>query len=148
MVIIRRFECALEETKDKVVELYKKDPKKPAVFYERESGYPFYNTSEFTLKNLLNDSDNIATNFESYINGFSASVKEILLNLDIYNQIKKLDKSNRLYTIVKKFSEVDLNPRRIDNHTMWDISLKILFIGIQKTLRLVITIHREKLFVY
>ncbi|MGX7108686.1 type I restriction-modification system subunit M [Facklamia miroungae] len=118
MVIIRRFECALEETKDNVVELYKKDPKKPAVFYEREAGYPFYNTSEFTLKNLLNDSDNIAINFESYINGFSPNVKEILTNLDIYNQIKKLDKSNRLYTILKKFSEVDLDPKRIDNHSM------------------------------
>ena len=118
MVIIRRFECALEETKDKVVELYKKDPKKPAVFYERESCYPFYNTSEFNLKNLLNDSDNIASNFENYVNGFSGNVKEILSNLDIYNQIKKLDKSNRLYTIIKKFSEVDLDPRTIDNHKM------------------------------
>lgn len=118
MVIIRRFECALEETKDKVVELYKKDPKKPAIFYERESGYPFYNTSEFNLKNLLNDSDNIASNFENYVNGFSGNVKEILSNLDIYNQIKKLDKSNRLYTIIKKFSEVDLDPRTIDNHKM------------------------------
>lgn len=118
MVIIRRFECALEETKDKVVELYKKDPKKPAVFYERESGYPFFNTSEFNLKNLLNDSDNIASNFKNYVNGFSGNVKEILSNLDIYNQINKLDKSNRLYTIIKKFSEVDLNPRTIDNHKM------------------------------
>ena len=118
MVIIRRFECALEETKDKVVELYKKDPKKPAIFYERESGYPFYNTSEFSLKNLLNDSDNIADNFKSYIDSFSANVKEILVNLEIKNQINKLDKSNRLYTIVKKFSEVDLDPKKIDNHTM------------------------------
>ncbi|EEI82532.1 type I restriction-modification system subunit M N-terminal domain-containing protein [Anaerococcus tetradius] len=118
MVIIRRFECALEETKDKVVELYKKDPKKPAIFYERESGYPFYNTSEFNLKNLLNDSDNIASNFENYVNGFSGNVKGILSNLDIYNQIKKLDKSNRLYIIIKKFSEVDLDPRTIDNHKM------------------------------
>lgn len=112
MVIIRRFECALEETKDKVVELYKKDSKKPAIFYERESGYPFYNTSEFSLKNLLNDSDNIADNFKNYIDSFSANVKEILVNLEIKNQINKLDKSNRLYTIVKKFSEVDLNPKR------------------------------------
>ena len=118
MVIIRRFECALDETKEKVIKLYEQDARKPSQFYERESGYPFYNTSRFTLKTLLDDSDNIESNFNSYIDGFSENVKEILNHLDIKNQIKKMNKANRLYGVVKKFSEIDFNPKTIDNHKM------------------------------
>lgn len=87
MVIIRRFECALEEKKEKFINYYEKNPNKPAQFYEKETGYPFYNTSKYSLKKLLDDSDNIESNFNSYIDAFSENVKEILNNLEIKNQI-------------------------------------------------------------
>ena len=80
--------------------------------------YPFYNTSEFTLAKLLNDSDNIASNFQSYIEGFSANVQTIINNLDFTKQIEKMDKNNRLYSVVKKFSEIDFNPKSIDGMKM------------------------------
>ena len=118
MVIIRRFECALEEKKEKFINYYEKNPNKPAQFYEKETGYPFYNTSKYSLKKLLDDSDNIESNFNSYIDAFSENVKEILNNLEIKNQIKKMNKSNRLYSVVKKFSEIDFNPKTVDNHKM------------------------------
>jgi len=118
MVIIRRFECALAATKQAVVDKHKMNPNIPAALLEKESGYPFYNTSEFTLARLLNDSDNIASNFQSYIEGFSANVQTILNNLDITKQIEKLDKNNRLYGIVKKFSEIDFDPNSVDGMRM------------------------------
>lgn len=118
MVIIRRFECALEETKESFIEYYENNPSKPAQFYEKKTGYPFYNTSKYSLKKLLDDSDNIESNFNSYIDGFSENVKEILNNLEIKNQIKKMNKNNRLYNVVKKFSEIDFNPKTVDNHKM------------------------------
>lgn len=118
MVIIRRFECALEETKESFIEYYENNPSKPAQFYEKKTGYPFYNTSKYSLKKLLDDSDSIEPNFNSYIDGFSENVKEILNNLEIKNQIKKMNKNNRLYNVVKKFSEIDFNPKTVDNHKM------------------------------
>ena len=118
MVIIRRFECALEETKESFIEYYENNPNKPAQFYEKKTGYPFYNTSKYSLKKLLDDSDGIESNFNSYIDGFSENVKEILNNLEIKNQIKKMNKNNRLYSVVKKFSEIDINPKTVDNHKM------------------------------
>lgn len=118
MVIIRRFECALAEKKQAVVDKFKANPKLPAALLEQASGYPFYNTSEFTLARLLNDSDNLAENFVSYVEGFSANVQAILNNLDITKQIEKLDKNNRLYGIVKKFSEIDFDPKSIDGMKM------------------------------
>ena len=118
MVIIRRFECALAESKQAVVDKYKANPKTPAALLEKVSGYPFYNTSEFTLARLLNDSDNIAENFISYIEGFSANVQMILGNLEFKKQIEKMDKNNRLYGVVKKFSEIDFDPKSIDGMKM------------------------------
>lgn len=72
MTIIRRFECALEPTKEKVVEQYEKNPNYPAKAMYRISGFQFYNTSRFTLAELCNDPDHLADNFVSYIQGFSS----------------------------------------------------------------------------
>lgn len=118
MVIIRRFECALEEKKDLVIKKYESNPNAPAAILNQVSGFPFYNTSKFNLKNLLNDSDNIATNFENYIEGFSANIQTILSNLEFKTQITKMDKSNRLYGVVKKFSELNLSITNIDSMKM------------------------------
>lgn len=118
MVIIRRFECALEKTKDNVVAQYKKMPNYPAKAMCKLSGYQFYNTSEFNLARLLNDSSNIAENFRSYIKGFSSNVQEIIRGLRFDNEITELDESDLLYNIVKAFSEIDLHPERIDNIKM------------------------------
>lgn len=119
MVIIRRFECALEKTKDSVVSKKESNPNLPAALLCQISGYPFYNTSKFTLTNLLNDSDSIATNLKSYIEGFSANIQLILEKLLKFSiQIDKLDKSNRLYSVVKKFSELDLYPDHVDSMKM------------------------------
>lgn len=118
MVIIRRFECALEKTKDKVVEQFKKKPNYPAKAMCRLSGYQFYNTSEYTLGELLNDSDHLAANFKSYLGGFSANVQDIIRSLDFEKQIDKMAKHNRLLSVITAFSELDLNPETIDNMKM------------------------------
>jgi len=118
MVIIRRFECALEETKAAVVEKHKQMPTYPAKAMYKISGYRFYNTSEYSLAELVNDADHLAANFKSYINGFSANIQDIIKNLEFDKQIDKMDKHNRLLSVVKAFSELDLNPATIDNMKM------------------------------
>ena len=118
MVIIRRFECALAPTKQKVVDQFKANPAYPAKAMYRVSGYQFYNTSEFDLAELVNDADHLAANFKSYIQGFSANIQDIIKSLDFDKQIDKMDKNNRLLSVVKAFSELDLNPMTIDNVKM------------------------------
>lgn len=118
MTIIRRFECTLTDTKDAVVKQFKKIPTYPTKAMYKISGYQFYNTSEFTLAELVNDSEHLATNFKSYINGFSANIQDIIKNLEFDKQIDKMDKHNRLLSVVKAFSELDLNPKTIDNMKM------------------------------
>lgn len=118
MTIIRRFECALESKKQKVIDLYKQNPTYPSQRFERESGYQFYNTSEFDLKELCNDQDHLLENFKEYINGFSANVQAILKNLSIFSHIEKMETGGCLYTVVKAFSELDLNPATYDSIKM------------------------------
>lgn len=118
MVIIRRFECALAPTKKKVLETFAANPNYPAKAMYRVSGYQFYNTSGFDLAELVNDSEHLAANFKAYIQGFSANIQDIIRSLDFDKQIDKMDKNNRLLSVVKAFSELDLDPRTIDNVKM------------------------------
>ena len=118
MTILRRFECALAPTKSKVVEQYKKNPNYPEKAMQRLSGYQFYNTSRFDFAELCNDSEHLAANLTAYIEGFSANVQGIIRNLEFDRQIEKMDKHNRLYSVVKAFSELDLDPKTIDGMKM------------------------------
>ena len=122
MTIIRRFECALAPTKDAVVAQFEANPAYPTKAMYRVSGFQFFNTSRYTLAELVNDSDHLAANFRSYLQGFSPNVLEILMSaekgLDFGKQIDKMDKNNRLLSVVKAFSELDLDPRTIDNVKM------------------------------
>lgn len=118
MTIIRRFECALAATKEAVVAKFKKNPAYPSKAMYRISGYDFYNTSEYTLAELCNDADHLADNFKNYLEGFSANVQEIIKSLAFYDEIEKMDENNRLYAVVKAFSELDLDPQSIDSIKM------------------------------
>lgn len=118
MTILRRFECALAPTKKAVVEQFEKNPNYPELAMKRLSGYQFYNTSRFDLAELCNDSEHLAANLTAYIEGFSANVQGIIRNLEFDRQIDKMDKHNRLYSVVKAFSELDLNPKTIDGMKM------------------------------
>lgn len=118
MTIIRRFECALEETKEKVLEKHKENPNYPIPAMYKISGYHFFNTNKHTLKKLLNAPDHLVENFKSYIKGFSPNIQDILNNLEFDKEIDKLHQYDRLYNIIKSFSELDLNPLTTDNMKM------------------------------
>ncbi len=118
MTIVRRFECALSDTKQQVVDLYDKNPDYPSKAFEKITGYQFYNVSSFTLKELINDPDNLASNFKDYINGFSDNVQDIFKQLKLSEHIETMDEGGCLYTVVKAFSELDLNPKTYDSIKM------------------------------
>ena len=118
MVIIRRFECALKDTKDAVVQKFKENPSYPVKAMYRISGHQFYNTSEYTLKELTNESEKIASNFKSYISGFSTNIQDILKELNMTDHINKMEKDGCLFSVVKAFSELDLSPETYDSIKM------------------------------
>jgi len=100
MTVLRRLDCVLEPTKEKVLNRLKKlqDSKVKNVepILCRVSGVPFYNTSRFTFEKLKGDPDNIAANLTNYIKGFSSRAREIIEHFGFEEHIAKLDKANRL----------------------------------------------------
>ena len=129
MVVLRRLDCVLEPTKEAVVAEYQRlvaagtpenaIPRLLTRVVDKGRKQPLYNTSPFTFQKLLGDSENIAPNLVSYINGFSETARAIFDKFKFGEQIEKLDASNRLYTIVKAMAEVDLHPNNgIDNLQM------------------------------
>ena len=134
MIVLRRLDCVLEESKEAVVKKYEQlkaqgqsDDVIDKILGKTASGdrnQPLYNTSPYTFKKLLADSDNIARNLVSYIHGFSPKAREIFEKFKFEDEITKLEDANRLYMIIKEFVQtengkaIDLHPDRISNLQM------------------------------
>ena len=118
MFVLARLEAALLPTKEKVLAQFQSNPSTPEKIFESLTGYKYYNTSKHTLKNLLNEPDAIKDNFLDYLDGYSKRVKDIIENLKFKEQVDTLASTGRLFTVVKKFSELDLSPSSIDSMRM------------------------------
>lgn len=118
MTILRRLECALEPQKEAVLAKFAENPNYPPKAMYRISGYQFYNTSPYTLKELCNEPDNIKSNFKVYIQGFSAEVQEIFNGLEMFSHIDKMDKDGCLFSVVQAFADLDLDPKTYDSIKM------------------------------
>jgi type I restriction enzyme M protein len=120
--IVRRLDCVLEKTKDAVVEKHARSKGLNEEALEKVlnkvSGQKFHNSSKYDFNKLLADSNNIARNMRSYINGFSGNAREILEKFKFEDKIADLDKKNLLFLVTEKFAAFDLHPKRITNMEM------------------------------
>lgn len=138
LTVLRRFDCVLEPTKNKVLEAYKKVKGKSenvvSAHLRTITGVPFYNVSLLNFRKLLDDPDQIALNLNSYIKDFSENVRQIMERMEFGIQIQKMHEKNLLYEVVKKFAsdEVDLSPGRIDNVQMGYIFEELIRIGAEQ----------------
>ncbi|WP_100615375.1 type I restriction-modification system subunit M [Confluentibacter citreus] len=119
MVVLRRLDALLEPTKEAVMEelAFQRDE---AGFTEWDdkgltevTSYVFYNTSEWTLQRLHNTATNsqqlLLANFEDYLNGFSANVKEIIEKFKLRSQIRHMASKDVLLDVLEKFTSPDIN---------------------------------------
>ena len=118
MAVIKRFHDCLLPTHDKVLETYEKIKHlavKEGFLRTATGGYHFYNTSPFTFERLKTDPENIKANFESFINGFSDNVIDILANMGFFNQIDRMSDAGVLYQVISDFCEenADMSPDKI-----------------------------------
>lgn len=118
--VLRRLDALLVPTKDKVLEanafLIKQniDDKKAL---ESQSGYPFWNISKFTFETLMNDADNIDTNLEAYLDGYSPNVQEIISKFKLRNQLETMKEAGVTYLLIEKLcnKEINLSPNEAKN---------------------------------
>lgn len=122
LTVLRRLDCVLEKTKAEVLKKYEQvktmniqnlDP-----ILNKVAGYNFHNSSLFDFDKLIADPNNIAANLRNYINGFSEEAREIIEQFEFDNQITRLEDSNLLFMVLKRFQEVDLHPETISSMEM------------------------------
>ena len=132
MTVLRRLDVVLEPTKQAVRDM------KAALDREMitnqddalrsASGKAFYNTSPFLLSDLKSRAtqQKLKDDFETYLDGFSPNVQDILTNFEFRNQIPRLSKADALGQLIEKFLDKDINLSPypvgdlpgLDNHSM------------------------------
>ena len=125
LTVLRRLDCVLEETKEKVIAEHKKlkaegkyDGETIEKMINRKFKLTFHNTSEFTFQKLLGDPDKLAANLINFMAGFSTRARRIIEKFNFADEIEKLEEANRLYEVVKEIAAVDLHPDTIPNIAM------------------------------
>ena len=115
MTVLRRFDAVLEPTKQAVLDMKASLDKARVTNQEaalrQAAGQPFYNTSKFTLRDLRNRANRqqLKSDFEAFLDGFSPNVQEILENFEFRNQIPRLSKADALGTLIEKLLSPDIN---------------------------------------
>ncbi len=114
LTVLRRLDCVLKPTKQKVLDFLpkikdKSDSAKDLIL-NNKSGHNFHNRSKFDFEKLKDEPDKVAANLRNYINGFSASAREIIEYFNFDDQIERMDDPNSdiLFLIIKEFAEIDL----------------------------------------
>jgi type I restriction enzyme M protein len=128
-VVLRRLDCTLEKDKDLAINLYneyKSQVEDPSRIILGKIKTTFFNHSSYDLNRLRQDPVNVMKNFNNYLNGYSENVVEIVENFQLEKPIEKLNKNNRLYEFIEKFSEIDLHPNIVSNFQMGQIFEELL----------------------
>lgn len=117
--VLRRLECVLEPTRDKVRSQYeamKASGVDMDLILPTTAGATFYNVSQFSLGSV--GSTSTRANLEDYIAKFSANARQVFEHFAFDRWLEKLEKANLLYLVAQKFAAVDLHPDMISNHEM------------------------------
>ena len=164
LIVIRRFDCLLDDYDREIIksvyeeyDFLPEEERDELVIVDLKENHDidlqFYNVSDFTWKKLLDDSENIKSNFEEYLNGFSNNAKEIIGKFKFKDEINQLDKKDKLYAVLSKMYEVDLHINSVSNNKMGYIYEEMLrrftensAAGEQYTPREVIRLCMEMLF--
>ena len=124
LVVLRRFDCVLADTKDAVVAEAKRraggkiegdalDSKLNQV-----AGHRFHNHAPYDFKKLLGDPNDIRHHLIDYIKGFSKNVRDIFDYFEFSAEIERMDEAGILFLIIKEIAAVDLHPVKVKNDQM------------------------------
>src|SRR6056297_3256215 len=120
--LLRRLECVLEPTREEAAKMHKMAVENGLdvdVILRQATGYPFYNTSSYSLETL--GSGRTRQNLEDYIAKFSGNARVIFEQFDFINTISQMDKKGVLYKICQNFAAIDLHPDAVPERTMSNV---------------------------
>ena len=115
MIVLRRFDAVLEDTKKEVLAM--KERLTAANIIQQDealcavAGQAFCNSSPFTLKDLKSrtNSQQLKLDFIAYLDGFSANVQDIITKFKFRNEIDPLVEGGVLGLLIEKFVDNRIN---------------------------------------
>lgn len=115
MIVLRRFDAVLEDTKKEVLAM--KERLTAANIIQQDealcavAGQAFCNSSPFTLKDLKSrtNSQQLKLDFIAYLDGFSANVQDIITKFKFRNEIDTLVEGGVLGLFIEKFVDNRIN---------------------------------------
>jgi type I restriction enzyme M protein len=128
-VVLRRLDCVLEGKKDDILKVHREYQDKfddTSKIIHSKLNIKFSNYSEYDLRRLKDEPNKLSENFYDYLSSFSTNVQDIIQNFGLQKHIDKLEKNNKLYLLVEKFTDIDLHPSNVDNHVMGNIFEELL----------------------
>lgn len=120
--LLRRLECVLEPTRDKVREAHTKFKDKgldTALILRQTAALPFYNTSQYSLATL--GATKTKSNLEAYVAGFSDNARVIFDQFNFTDTIARLARVDILFKISQNFANTDLHPDVVPDRVMSNI---------------------------
>lgn len=120
--LLRRLECVLEPTREKVREAHAKFKDKGldiGLILRQTAGLPFYNTSQYALSTL--GATKTKSNLEAYIAGFSDNARVIFDQFNFTDTIARLARADILFKICQNFANTDLHPDVVPDRVMSNI---------------------------
>lgn len=123
-VVVRRLDCILEPVNGKVRDAYNNfkdkvsEDKLGPILRKAAGSLQFYNTSKHTLESLKENPKTVEVDFNSYLNGFNAEVRDIIDNFQFDKVVARLVKNKLLYQMIDAICKVDLHKEKVDNHNM------------------------------
>ena len=134
--LLRRLDCVLDEHRDAIMAEMEAIKDKPIVMQNiklkslmKQHKLTFFNSSGLSLERLLGAPGQIGTSFQTYLDGFTDNVKDILANfvhtdtdsesLDLSPIYSRLERHDKLFSVIQLFVQrADLHPDKVSNAMM------------------------------
>lgn len=120
--LLRRLECVLEPTREKVREAHARFKDKGLdtdLILRQTAGLPFYNTSQYSLATL--GATKTRSNLDAYIAGFSDNARVIFDQFNFADTVARLARADILFKICQNFANTDLHPEVVPDRVMSNI---------------------------
>ena len=117
--LLRRLECVLEPTREAVLAVHAENKKLDLnleLILPATTGYPFYNTSEYTLATL--GGTKTRANLLDYVAHFSDNARVIFEQFDFTTTVGRLHRAGLLFKICQNFADIDLHPKAVPDRVM------------------------------
>lgn len=130
---LRRIDCLIGKYASDCATFYSKNAEKLSEerlsekLCEISGGYPFYNFSGYNFKEILLSNNSIEVVMNSYLQGFSKNVQDILSGMDFYNNLAVLNRQSRfLVDLLNCCENLDFSSSNVDNEEFVQILISMI----------------------